>query len=441
MSNPLRTLFGVLCALILTTSFAWGQAGTGSVRGEITDPQAKQVAGAIVTIKSDSTGLVRTQVTEAGGAFSFELMPPGDYVLTVEAAGFKRAVKNVTAQVGSATDASVRLEIGTVGETVQVEVTGGTIAVNTQDATLGNTFENRQISQLPMEARDIRSLLTLQPGVTYNVDPNSTTGGAVNGARPDQSNLTLDGIDINEAQTSRLNDPVLRLNSEAVEEFRVTTLNANANQGRSSAAQVNLITKAGSNNLHGAAFFFNRSTGFTSNNFFNNRTIDPLTGKRLPTPALIRDTFGGAIGGPIAKDRLFFFYSYEGRRDSSADSVVRVVPLPTMGLGQLRVQAQKCADPSRPATCDSIQTVTLTSDQLNNNVFPAVKLNPAALAILADAAKKYPANDFTVGDSNSSVLLNTAGYRFNYPVQRKLNSSVIKFDTNITRKQTAFFPF
>src|ERR1700737_182868 len=243
MSNLLKNLAAMLCVLLFAVCMASGQAGTGSIRGEVTDPQSKQVGGATVTIRSDSTGLLRTQATGPAGDFSFELMPPGAYVLTVEAAGFKKAIKNVTAKVGSATDASVSLEIGSVDQTVQVEITGQAVAINTQDATLGNNFENIQITQLPMEARDIRSLLTLQPGVTYSVDPNSTTGGAVNGARPDQSNLTLDGVDINEAQTSRLNEPVLRLNSEAVEEFRVTTLNANANQGRSSAAQVNLITK------------------------------------------------------------------------------------------------------------------------------------------------------------------------------------------------------
>src|SRR5262249_45968103 len=154
-----------------------------------------------------------------------------------------------------------------------------------------------QLTQLPLEGRNVLDLLTLQPGVTRD--------GSVAGARSDQSNITLDGVDINEAQTNSLSSPVLRLNSEAVEEFRVNTLNANSNQGRSSAAQVNLVTKSGTNHFHGAAFEQNRSTGFTSNDFFNNRT-------GLPRPLLIRNVFGGAIGGPIKKDKLFFFYSYEG---------------------------------------------------------------------------------------------------------------------------------
>ena len=199
------------------------------------------------------------------------------------------------------------------------------------------------------------------------------------GARSDQSNITLDGVDINEAQTNALESPVLRLNSEAIEEFRVATLNPNANQGRSSAAQVNLVTRSGSNNFHGALFEFYRGTLFEANDFFSNR-ID------LERTPLVRNTFGGAFGGPIVKDKLFFFYSYEGRRDATATPVVRTVPLASMGQGSLRYVDEN----------GGVQTLTMS--QLNA-AFPAVGINPAAVAVLADAAKKYPANDFTVGDS------------------------------------------
>src|SRR6266852_4627715 len=421
MNNRWRSVLGVVCIILLTAGLAWGQAGTSTVRGEITDPQGKQVAGATVTIKNVSTGFTRTQTTNAAGGFGFELIPPGDYSVEVEAKGFKKAIRSVTALVGSAVDADVRLEIGSVGETVQVEATAAVVAVNTEDATLGNNFQNQQILQLPLEARNVLSLLTLQPGVTYAISPTDPTNGSVNGARSDQSNLTLDGVDINEAQTGSLNTPVLRLNSEAIQEFRLTTLNATASQGRSSAAQVNLVTKSGSNNFHGSAFESYRGTGFTSNTFFNNRA-------RLPRPALIRNTFGGGLGGPIVKDRLFFFFSYEGRRDSSQGSTVRTVPLPSMGQGQLRYVD----------TNGNVQTLTTT--QLNQ-AFSAVGINPAAVAVFAGAASKYPANDFTVGDSLPNRLLNTAGFRFNFPVQRRLNSHVMKLDANLTSKQTMFLRY
>src|SRR5712692_12004604 len=154
MNKQWRGVFSVVCVLLLTASLAMGQTGTSTVRGEITDPQGKQVGGAAVTIKNANTGFTRTQTTNSAGGFSFELIPPGDYSVEVEAKGFKKAVRNVAALVGSAVDADLKLEIGSVGETVQVEATAATVAVNTEDATLGNNFQNQQILQLPLEARN-----------------------------------------------------------------------------------------------------------------------------------------------------------------------------------------------------------------------------------------------------------------------------------------------
>jgi Carboxypeptidase regulatory-like domain/TonB dependent receptor len=420
-----RVLISFCALLLLMTGTLRAQTGTSTIRGDISDAQGKTVAGAIVALKNPGTGFSRTQTTGAAGSYNFELISPGDYVLQVEASGFKKAVRNVTALVGSITTADFQLEVGNLNEVVQVEAGAAVVAVNTEDATLGNNFENEQILQLPLKDRDILGLLTLQPGVTYAIDPNSTTSGSVNGARADQSNLTLDGVDINDTETGRLRGSVLRLNSESTEEFRLTTLNAPASQGRSSAAQVNLVTKSGSNSFHGAAFEFYRSTGWSSNSFFNNRTIDPATGQPLPKPAVVRHNLGGGIGGPIIKNKLFFFYSYEGNRESRQGTAVRVVPLPSMGLGQLRyVDTSGNVD-------------TLTTAQLNQ-AFSVVGINPAAVTVFANASQKYVANDFTVGDSTPNRLLNTAGFRFNFPVVLKENSHVLKLDTNLTAKQTAF---
>jgi len=434
-SSLARTGILVLfCALPFLGGGTNAQTGTSTIRGEISDAQRKMIGGATVTLKNPSTGFSRSQTTGAAGGYSFELIPPGDYTLEVEAKGFKKDVRSVTALVGSVSTADLQLEVGNLSEIVQVEAGAAVVAVNTEDATIGNNFENSQIIQLPLKDRNVLGLLTLQPGVTFAIDPTSTTSGSVNGARADQSNLTLDGVDINEAQTGRLNSPVLRLNSEATEEFRLTTLNAAASQGRSSAAQVNLVTKSGTNNWHGAGFESYRTTGWTSNNFFNNRTIDPKTGQPLPRPALIRHTFGGGVGGPIIKDKLFFFYSYEANRQSQQGTQVRVVPLPSMGQGIMNVVAQNCPTPT---TCGSATLVSYSQAQLNN-IYSVVGLNPAALAVLATAAKKYPANDFTVGDSTANRLLNTAGFRFNFPISLKENSHILKLDTNLTNKQTAF---
>ncbi len=432
--SKVRACVVLILALLVASGTVWGQTGTSTVRGEISDAQGKMVSGATVTLKNTSTGFTRSQATGAAGGYSFELIPPGDYTLEVEARGFKKTVRNVTALVGSTSTADLQLEVGSVSQVVQVEAGAAVVAINTEDATLGNNFENSQIMGLPLKDRNILGLLTLQPGVTYAIDPTSTTSGSVNGARSDQSNLTLDGVDINEAQTSRVNEPVLRLNAEATEEFRLTTLNATASQGRSSAAQVNLVTKGGTNNFHGAGFESYRSTGWTSNSFFNNRIIDPKTGQPLPRPKLIRHTYGGGVGGPIIKDKLFFFYSYEGNREAKQDTSVRVVPLPSMGQGIMNVLAKNCPTPT---TCGPDTLVSYSQAQLTS-IYSAVGLNPAALAVFANAASKYLANDFTVGDSTATRLLNTAGFRFNSPNTRKDNSHVLKLDTNLTSKQSAF---
>ncbi|HEY0004850.1 MAG TPA: carboxypeptidase-like regulatory domain-containing protein [Pyrinomonadaceae bacterium] len=429
----------MLCGLLLLLCFsnASAQTGTSSVRGTVTDQQGNVVAGANVTLTSVDTNAARTAVTSDNGTYVFELVQPGDYRLEVEAKGFKKSVINdLHALIAKPTPADVQLEVGSVTEVVTVAA-GTEALVNKDDASLGNNFVNQQITQLPLEARNVASLLTLQPGVTRN--------GYVNGARSDQSNVTLDGVDINEQQTNQLgapaltdtpedtisrtttpsNNTVLRLNAEAIEEFRVTTSNANAQAGRSSGAQIALITKGGSNEFRGAAFWFHRPTILTANDFFNNRS-------GVERPTLIRNTFGGAIGGPVIKERAFFFYSLEGRRDRSQTTVVRRVPLTSLGRGELRY-----INPQGGVT-------TLTAANIAT-IFPTLNgENPLAVSALAAAAARYPYNDIgSEGDSfrdasGNIVLLNTAGYRFNAPLPVDLNSHVAKFDFNITNKQTAF---
>ncbi|MDQ6652173.1 MAG: carboxypeptidase-like regulatory domain-containing protein, partial [Acidobacteriota bacterium] len=424
-----------LLVLIVFSISAFSQQGTSSVRGLVTDQQGNVVAGATVTLVNPATNSSRTATTSDNGGYSFESVSPGDYRLEVEAKGFKKAaITNVHALVSKATPVDVVLEIGNVAETVTIASGSGEVLVNHDDATLGNNFVNQQITQLPLEARNVLSLVTLQPGVTPQ--------GYVTGARSDQSNITLDGIDINEAQTNSINSPVLRLNSEAIEEFRVTTSNANADQGRSSGAQISLITKSGTNDWHGALFEAHRNTIFTANDFFNNRNgrfiatdSNVILGQnkvgdlRNPRPKLLRNTFGGALGGPIVKDRFFFFYSYEGRRDAAEQTVVRVVPLASMGRGELRYV--NAGGGITALTAAQVNTIFST----NGNT---VGTNPLAAAALAQAAAKYPANDFTVGDSKFETQLNTAGFRFNASVPVSLNSHTARLDLNLTSKQIVF---
>lgn len=408
-------IISVWCGVLIFLIYCVGvmaQSGTSSVAGTVTDPQGNLVAGATVTLSNAEKNFSRTQTTSDDGNFSFKIIPPGLYRIEIEAAGFKKNIHtDVTALVAKATTLNVQMEIGNVAETVTVSAGAGEVLVNKEDATLGNNFINQQITQLPLEARNPLALLTLQAAVTRE--------GYVAGARSDQSNITLDGVDINEAQTNSVSDPVIRLNAEAIEEFRVTTVSANAVQGRSSGAQVSLVTKSGTNDWHGALFWANRNTATTANDFFNNKA-------GLDRPKLIRNTYGGAIGGPIIKDKFFFFYSYEGRKDISESAVTRTVPLASLGRGEVRY-----VNPAGGIT-------TLTTADLNA-IFPAAGVNPIAVAALRDAAARYPANDFdTTGDSQPNRLLNTAGFRFNAPTPVKLNSHSGRLDYNLTSKQLLF---
>src|SRR5438552_7568303 len=427
----LRAVASTLTMLLFAISL-WSQTGTSTVRGTITDPQGRVVPNANITLTNVETNAVRTTKSTDTGSYVFDLITPANYRLQVEATCFKtKVVDKVQALIGKPNQTDVQLDVGAVAEIVEVQGTSQEVLMNTSDATLGNNFISEQITQLPLEARNLVDLLSLQPGATRE--------GYVTGSRADQSNVTLDGVDINNAQTGNAalaggnliigglasdrdnitTGPVLRLNTEAIEEFRVTTANGNANQGRSSGAQVNLVTKTGSNSLHGAAFEFYRGTPFEANDWFSNASGTPRT-------PLVRNTFGGALGGPILKNKLFFFYSYEGRRDATSTGVTRTVPLPNLGQGIINYTY--CTD----ATCNTTPQASLNLAQ-NQQVYQAAGINSDALAALAAAAAKYPANDTTVGDQ-----LNTSGFRFNAPTPVKLNSHIARFDYTVNSKQNLF---
>ena len=369
-----QNLTALVTLLLSLSVVTWGQTGTSTVRGTITDPQGRVVSGADVNLTNQANGAVRSMKTTDSGGYNFDLITPGEYRLEVVAKGFKKqTIDNVRALIGKPSEATVQLEVGAASEVVEVQATAAGFLINTQDASLGNNFVSEQITQLPLEAKSVADLLSLQPGATKE--------GYVNGARADQSNVTLDGVDINNAQngnaeiprTTNLlviaaldNDrgnittgPVLRLNSEAIEEFRVTTANGNANQGHSAGSQINLSSKGGGNAFHGAAFENYRSKGFTANDWFNNHS-------GTPRQDLIRHTFSGGLGGPIVKDKVFFFYNYEGRRDATSAGVTRVVPLATSPdpndpktLGDGTIHYRYCTN----AACDATAIASLDVNQ------------------------------------------------------------------------------
>src|ERR1700692_3449831 len=236
---------------------AWGQATT-SVRGTIVDPSGKAVAGASVVLANSESKTERTTTTEEQGEYQFLLVPPGTYHLTVTAPGFRRYEQtDLQLLVNTPTTANVPLSIGGASETVTVSSEAP--ALNLVDASIGNSFGEVQVRELPLEGRNVPDLLTLQAGVTYTGNrigdkDQDTRNGAVNGARSDQSNLPLDGADVNGQSNGYAFTSVLPVTQDSVEEFRVTTTNYGADQGQGSGAQVTLVTKSGTNNFHGSAY-------------------------------------------------------------------------------------------------------------------------------------------------------------------------------------------
>jgi carboxypeptidase family protein len=414
----------LLCAV---NSFA--QAGGTTVRGTVQDPNGNLVKGATVTLTDPSRNFTRTQQTNDDGQYVFSAVPPGTYRLEVTAQGFKTAsASGVQALVDTPTVRDVPLEIGAVSETVDVTSAAET-AINTSDATIGNSFERKRITELPLNANNVVGLLSLQPGVSRT--------GYVNGGRADQSNITLDGVDVNEQQdgldivTDEAFASVLRVTRDSLQEFRVTTTNPNAEQGRSSGAQVSLVTRSGSNQWHGSLFEIHRNTVTTANDFFNNAA-------GVERPQLLRNIFGGSVGGPIKKDKAFFFFTYEGFREATATSVVREVPLPTLGQGIVRYRTESgFSDPGCPAGTpsgvDCLTPAEIQSAYQSFNGDSGPGINPATLAVLAAAAQRYPANDSTVGDG-----LNTSGFRFNARTPTEQNTYIARFDFNLTNNQQLF---
>ena len=397
-----------------------GQSTT-SVRGYVTDPSGAAVLNAKVQITRVDTNASRDTLTDKDGLYQFLQLAPGSYKLSVSAAGFS-TVEQTDLNLVVNLPATADFHLPIAGSIEHIEVSGSLPMLNTTDSTLGNAFNTTQVEQLPIEARNVVELLSLQPGVTFLGNRvNATTdtrSGAVNGARSDQSNVTLDGVDVNDQNNGFAFKSVLRNTQDSVAEFRVTTSNANADAGRSAGAQVALVTKSGTNQIHGSAYEYNRNTALAANDYFV-KLAQLESGKPNKRSQLIRNVFGGALGGPILRDHLFFFLNYEGRHDREAVSVVQTVPTASMRAGNLIYKVSQT------------NTFTLAPADIK-------QMDPQGVgnsALISSLLQGYPLpNDFTVGDT-----LNTAGFRFAAKEARRFDTYIARLDYNLTPNHTLFW--
>jgi len=427
----------VLCCTLLFAGLASSQTATTSLRGTIKDPSGALLPGATITLTNNATGSSSSVTANDAGYYVFPQIPPATYSISATAAGFGTQVKIAALLVNQ--PATINFTLTVQGSSVTVDVSASAQTLNTADATLGNSVGTTTIEALPMEGRDPISLLTLQPGVLYLGNPaenntQDTRSGSVNGGRSDQGNITLDGMDDNDQINGTAFTGVLRSTLDSTEEFRVTTSNGTADAGRSSGAQISLITKSGTNHFHGAVYEYYRPTNTVANQWFNKFTQLYLDEPNVPQK-YVMNTFGGAIGGPIRKDRLFFFANYEGQRKAIDDVVDQVVPTQQFYSGALGYQDSTGA--TNWLTAD--QVTALDKEPYNSGVGcdPSIGCGPSAAVrsfyAPLNAAKEYGILN-TVGDG-----VNNAGFIFASPAPATLNTSIVRIDFALTTNQHFFF--
>src|SRR5205823_5573620 len=334
---------GLLALLTAYAVSVSSQTALTSLRGAVTDPSGGVVPNVRVALDNKATGAHMTRTTDSSGEYSFLQIPPGQYTVTVTMTGFGTQSKGAELLVNQPATINFALSVQESKTTVEVSTEAQTI--NATDATIGNSVSNTTVQALPMEGRNVPDLLSLQPGVLYlgqkfnnisssNRDTDSRSG-AVAGARSDQSNVTLDGIDNNDQRQGYAFTGVLRSTLDSLQEFRVTTTDANAEDGRSSGAQVVLVTKSGTNQLHGSVYEYNRTNFGHANDIFN-KTAELQAGLPNKPGPLIRNTFGASVGGPIKRDRLFYFLNYEGQRTAENKQIFQTVPTQSFRDGNLK---------------------------------------------------------------------------------------------------------
>jgi hypothetical protein len=394
-----RCLFRVAVALLSTvllfTSAISAQTFYGSITGNVTDPSGSVVPGATVTLTNNATGERRTATSGADGSYRFVNLVPGTYKVEVESSGFRRYTRDqIQVNVESVVRVDVAMQLGNVEQTV--EVVGDVPVLQTETAAIGSVVATRPVQELPLNGRNVLNLVSLAPGVVPQgssegslTGKNVFAGGnyQIGGGTANQSATYFDGVPTNDGYG---NIVALIPSPEAVSEFRVQTNSNSAEFGRFTGGVINIASRGGTNNFHGSLYEYHRNKVLNANTFFGNRA-------GLDRPPFVQNQFGGAIGGPILKDKLFFFFNYEGYRNREGVLFTRTVPTPEMYTGDFSNLKDARGNPITiydPLTqCGAYGNPACTADQLANKVphrqpfsgnkIPADRISPVAKKFLA----------------------------------------------------------
>ncbi len=444
------------CALVVTmwlaaAGIAAGQGSSSSLQGTVTDPSGSAIAGAKIVLANDESRIERSTETDARGEYRLLALPPGTYRLAVNSKGFSQYVQTgLQLLVNTPATVNVQLKVGATTE--NITVTSEAPALNAVDASLGNSFGETQVKEVPIEARNVPELLSLQAGVTYTghrldlQDPSykdqDTRSGAVNGARSDQSNITLDGVDVNDQANGYAFTSVLPTTVDSVQEFRVTTSNYNADQGTGSGAQVALVTKSGTNQFHGSLYEYLRNTVTSANDYFVSASESRL-GQANKPDKLNYNIFGASVGGPIWKDRLFFFANYEGTRQRQEISTVRAIPTSSSTAG---AQTMCNGYISYADVNGGTTVIPPTGPQSLQTLDPlGLGVNSAVLDLTNHSSgyfdKTFCTGQFLTNDPSVGDGLNYSGFRFRAPTKLDNNAFIARIDYHVTAngKHTLFW--
>jgi len=387
-----RTLFLVIAFSSLASPAVYAQAVYGSISGVIADSQGAVMPGVTVTVTSVERKTPDSVVTNQSGVYIKDRLVPGKYEVKAELPGFKSAVfSDVNVSVDTQTQLNMKLDVGAVSESVTVA--GFSPVLKTDRADVATTFDSNQINDLPVLDRNFTKLILLTPGTQQlgwqhaaSENPQGSTQTMVNGQHFSGTGYQLDGT---ENRDPILGIIVINPNFDAIQETKITSQNYDAEFGQATAGVVSVQTKSGSNVLHGSAYEFHLDDRLQERNPFTQAQADPLTGKYIPDTS--RNQFGGSLGGPIQKDKLFIFGDYQGLRSTVGGSKLLTVPTAAARNGDLSAYGINIYDPLSGAT-------PALRAQFPGNVIPSGRLSPQALAIL----KLIPAPN-RPGDSNGTL--------------------------------------